>query len=146
MQYITKYPKTVTLMDGVTEKIFVHKKTGVEELHIVVKESLEKIQKILAQEGATIVKFEHKQVSQIGNGLSIKLKFQHLNLNNLDELRKVLSKISTINKYTLEEFNTKYSYFKIYYYGDPKKLKSELSKFGYQLENVQGYWELYLNE
>ena len=78
--------------------------------------------------------------------LSIKLKFQHLNLNNLDELRKVLSKISTINKYTLEEFNTKYSYFKIYYYGDPKKLKSELSKFGYQLENVQGYWELYLNE
>ena len=61
-------------MDGVTEKIFVHKKTGVEELHIVVKESLEKIQKILAQEGATKVKFEHKQVSQIGNGLSIKLK------------------------------------------------------------------------
>ena len=74
MQYITKYPKTVTLMDGVTEKIFVHKKTGVEELHIVVKESLEKIQKIFAQEGATKVKFEHKQVSQIGNGLSIKLK------------------------------------------------------------------------
>ena len=44
MQYITKYPKTVTLMDGVTEKIFVHKKTVVEERHIVVKESLEKIQ------------------------------------------------------------------------------------------------------
>ena len=74
MQYITKYPKTVTLMDGMKEKIFVHKKTGVEELHVVVKESVEKIQKILAQEGATKVKFEHKQPLQNGNGLSIKLK------------------------------------------------------------------------
>ena len=27
-----------------------------------------------------------------------------------------------------------------------KKLKSELSKFGYQLKNEQGYWQLYLNE
>ena len=51
-----------------------NKKTGVEELHVVVKESVEKIQKILAQEGATKVKFEHKQPLQIGNGLSIKLK------------------------------------------------------------------------
>ena len=74
MHYITKYPKTVTLMDGVKEKIYVNKKTGVEELHVVVKESVEKIQKILAQEGATKVKFEHKQPFQIGNGLSIKLK------------------------------------------------------------------------
>ena len=74
MQYITKYPKTVTLMDGMKEKIFVHKKTGVEELHVVVKESVEKIQKIFAQEGATKVKFEHKQPAQIGDGLSIKLK------------------------------------------------------------------------
>ena len=74
MYYITKYPKTVSLMDGITEKISVDKKTGVEELHIVVKESLEKIQKIFAQEGASKVKFEHKQEYQIGNGLSIKLK------------------------------------------------------------------------
>ena len=74
MYYITKYPKTVSLMDGITEKISVDQKTGVEELHIVVKESLEKIQKIFAQEGASKVKFEHKQEYQIGNGLSIKLK------------------------------------------------------------------------
>ena len=33
MQYITKYPKTVTLMDGMKEKIFVHKKTGVDSKH-----------------------------------------------------------------------------------------------------------------
>ena len=78
--------------------------------------------------------------------LSIKLKFKHASLNNLDELRNTFQKISIINNYTLEEFNINNSFFKIYYYGDPKKLKSELSKFGYQLENVQGFWQLYLNE
>ena len=49
MQYTTKYPKTVTLIDGIKEKIHVDKKSGVEELHIVVKENVEKIQKIFAQ-------------------------------------------------------------------------------------------------
>ena len=33
-----------------------------------------------------------------------------------------------------------------YYYGDPKKLTSELLKLGYQLKNNQGFWQLYLNE
>ena len=78
--------------------------------------------------------------------LSIKLKFYHKNPKNLDDLRKIFQKISIINNYTLEEFNINNSSFKIYYYGGPKKLKSELSKFGYQLENVQGVWQLYLNE
>ena len=78
--------------------------------------------------------------------LSIKLKFQHTNIKNLDELRNTFQKIGLINNYTLEEFNINNSFFKIYYYGNPKKLKSELSKFGYQLENVQGSWQLYLNE
>ena len=73
MQYITKYPKTVSLIDGAKEKIYVDKKSGVEELHVIVKENVEKIQKIFAQEGATKVKFEHKQPSQIGDGLSLKL-------------------------------------------------------------------------
>ena len=78
--------------------------------------------------------------------LSVKLQFQHKNLKNLDELRNTFQKIGIINNYTLEEFNINNSSFKIYYYGGPKKLKSELSKFGYQLENVQGSWQLYLNE
>ena len=73
MQYITKYPKTVSLIDGAKEKIYVDKKSGVEEFHVLVKENVEKIQKIFAQEGATKVKFEHKQPSQIGDGLSLKL-------------------------------------------------------------------------
>jgi len=78
--------------------------------------------------------------------LSINLKFQHSKLENLDKLRSVLYKISIIENYTLEEFNINNSIFKIYYYGDPKKLRSELSKFGYMLMNDQGVWHLILNE
>ena len=51
-----------------------------------------------------------------------------------------------IENYTLEEFNINNSIFKIYYYGNPKKLRSELSKFGYKLMNNQGVWHLILNE
>ena len=78
--------------------------------------------------------------------LSIKLKFQHANLEDLDKLRNTFYKISIIDNYSLEEFNINNSLFKIYYYGNPKKLKSELSKFGYQLKDNQGFWQLYLNE
>jgi len=78
--------------------------------------------------------------------LSIKIKFKHLDLNNLEKLRKTFKRIDIINNYSLEEFNINNSSFKIYYYGNPKKLRSELLKFGYKLENVQGSWQLYLNE
>jgi len=78
--------------------------------------------------------------------LSIKIKFQHSNLEDLDVLRKVLHKINIIDNYTLEEFNVNNSFFKIYYYGNPKKLRSELLKFGYLLNSDQGFWQLYLNE
>ena len=78
--------------------------------------------------------------------LSIKLKFKHVNIENLDKLRNVFRKISIIDNYTLEEFNINNSIFKIYYYGNPKKLRSELLKFGYLLNNNQGSWQLYLNE
>ena len=78
--------------------------------------------------------------------LSINLKFQHSKLEDLDKLRSILYKISIIQNYKLEEFNIKNSSFKIYYYGNPKKLRSELSKFGYLLMNNQGVWHLILNE
>tara|TARA_B100000029_G_scaffold511285_1_gene604886 strand:- start:1315 stop:2412 length:1098 start_codon:yes stop_codon:yes gene_type:complete len=78
--------------------------------------------------------------------LSIQVEFKNSNIKNLDELRNTLYKISIIDNYTLEEFNIKNSIFKIYYYGDPKKLRSELLKFGYQLKNDKGFWQLYLNE
>ena len=86
MHYKTKYPKTIELMGGIKEKIHVDKKSGVEELHIVVKESVKRVQQIFAQEGATEVKFEHKQPFQIGHGLSLKLKKpweMHIRLFNI---------------------------------------------------------------
>ncbi len=75
--------------------------------------------------------------------LSIQLKFQHLKIDDLDNIRSVLNNISIIENYTLKEFNINNSLYKIYYYGNPKKLKSELSKFGYDLKNNQGEWEIY---
>ena len=78
--------------------------------------------------------------------LSINLKYKHSNLKDLDKLRSVFYNIDMIDSYTLEEFNINDSFFKIYYYGNPKKLKLELLKFGYHLKNNQGHWQLYLNE
>ena len=78
--------------------------------------------------------------------LSIRLKYQHSSLQKLDKLRNIFYKIGMIDSYVLEEFNINNSFFKIYYYGNPKKLRSELLKFGYHLKNDQGYWQLYLNE
>ena len=78
--------------------------------------------------------------------LSIKIKFQHSNIKDLDKLKKTFYKISIIEDYTLEQFNIKNSLFKIYYYGNPKRLRSELSKFGYMLMNDQGDWHLIFNE
>ena len=78
--------------------------------------------------------------------LSIKIKYKHNKLENLNKLRKNLDNIGIINSYNLEEFNINNSFFKIYYYGNPKKLKLELAEFGYQLENSQGYWQLYSDE
>ena len=78
--------------------------------------------------------------------LSIRLQYQHSNLEDLDKLRNIFYKIGIIDSYTLEEFNINNSFFKIYYYGNPKKLRSELFKFGYMLMNNQGVWHLILNE
>jgi hypothetical protein len=76
----------------------------------------------------------------------VKVKFQHTNVKDLDRLRKIFYKISIIEDYDLEQFNINNSFFKIYYYGNPKKLRSELLEFGYELKNDQGFWQLYLNE
>ena len=78
--------------------------------------------------------------------LSIQLKFKHKSLKDLEKIRNSLRKINIINNYSLEKFDINNSFFKIYYYGNPKKLKSELLKFGYLLKNNQGSWQIYLNE
>ena len=78
--------------------------------------------------------------------LSIKVKFQYANLLDLDKLRNTFYKISIIDNYVLEEFNISHTFFKINYFGNPKRLQTELSKFGYQLKNDLGYWELYIDD
>ena len=75
--------------------------------------------------------------------LSIRVKFKYKNLQDLDKLKKIFYKISIINEYSLEEFNINNSFFKIYYYVNPKKLAKEFLKFGYQLLNDQGDWILH---
>ena len=74
--------------------------------------------------------------------LSIKVKFKHADIKNLNKLKKVLHEINLIENYYLEEFDVNNSFFKIYYFGNPKKLSSELLKFGYVLIDSQDSWEL----
>ena len=42
MEYVTKYPKTVSVGNGEDKKIHVDKMTGVEELHLIVKKVLKR--------------------------------------------------------------------------------------------------------
>ena len=73
-EYLTKYPKTVSFLDGLKKVVNVDSSSSVEQLHIVVKKNAQELINIFKQEGFTRVKFEHKQPDQIGNGLSLKLK------------------------------------------------------------------------
>jgi len=90
--------------------------------------------------------WKKENVIDLSIPLLIRIKFQHTNLRDLDNLKNTFYKISIIDNYSLEEFNINYSFFKIYYYGNPKRLRTELLKFGYQLNNDQGHWGLYLND
>ncbi len=74
MEYLTTYPKTVSLLDGLKHRIAADSKDGVEQLHVVVRKSYEELSRIFVQEGFTRVKFEHKQPDQIGHGFNLKLK------------------------------------------------------------------------
>jgi len=74
MEYLTKYPKSVSFFDGIKGMIYVDGKKGVEQLQIVVKKNVDDLLQIFSSEGFTKVKFEHKKPFQIGNGISLKLK------------------------------------------------------------------------
>ena len=90
--------------------------------------------------------WKNENVINLSSPLLIRVKFQHKNLGDLDKLKNTFYKISIIDNYSLEELNIKNSSFKIYYYGNPKRLRTELLKFGYQLNNDQGHWGLYIND
>ena len=74
VEFLTRYPKTISFLDGVRDKINVDHKNGVEQLTIVVMKNVDVLLKIFSREGFTHVKFEHKIPLQIGSGLSLKLK------------------------------------------------------------------------
>ena len=103
-------------------------------------EKLENILKDLKTEITDIWKEDN--IVNLSVPLSIKIKFSHLNLNELNKLKTTLYKINIINNYSLEQINTNYSIFNINYYGNPKKLKTELLNFGYNIINKENYWEI----
>ena len=74
MEYLTKYPKTISLSGGMRRIIQPDAKEGLEQLHVVVRNSIDEMTRIFAREGFTRVKFEHKQPGQIGHGLNLKLR------------------------------------------------------------------------
>ena len=78
--------------------------------------------------------------------LTINIKFSYKDLLTLDKLKNIFYEINSITTYEIVEIDNKDSFFKIYYYGSPKKLRNELNKFGYKLENNKGYWEVYSND
>ena len=90
--------------------------------------------------------WKNENVINLSSPLLIRIKFQHRNLGDFDKLKNTFHKISIIDNYFLEEFNINNSSFKIYYYGNPKRLRTELLKFGYQLNNEQGHWGLYIDD
>jgi len=73
-EYLTRYPRTISFLDGFKGKIHIDAKKGVDQLTVVVKKNVDELLKIFSNEGFTKVKFEHKKPFQIGNGLSLKLK------------------------------------------------------------------------
>ena len=106
-----------------------------------------KLAKILSELKIIITDiWKSENIINLAIPLSIKIKFKYNKLGDLDMLTNTFYKIYIIDKYFLEEFNTNNSFFKIYYYGNPKKLSNELLEFGYLLRNDQGKWEIYKDE
>jgi len=89
-EYITKYPKTISFLDGLKGIINIENSSNVEQLHVVVKKNVSELFQMFLQEGFSKVKFEHKQPFQIGNGLSLKLKKPWEMHVRLVELKKEL--------------------------------------------------------
>jgi len=90
--------------------------------------------------------WKSENIINIAAPLSIKVKYEYEHIEELSRLKNIFQKMNIIEKYSLEEFNINESHFKIYYYGNPKRLKIELSELGYNLKNEHGYWGIYKND
>ena len=74
--------------------------------------------------------------------LTINIEYKYKNLNDFNKIKNIFSKISIIDDFYLDEFNINSSFFKIYYYGSPKKLSMQLLDFGYELKDINGRWNI----
>ena len=90
--------------------------------------------------------WKSENIINLAAPLTIRAKFEYKHIEELSRLKNIFQKMNIIEKYSLEEFNINESYFKIYYYGSPKRFKIELSDLGYNLKNYQGYWGIYKND
>jgi len=90
--------------------------------------------------------WKEENIINLSIPLSIRIKFRYTKLQDLDQLKNIFYNISFINNFSLEELDINNSFFKIDYYSNPKRLKTELLKFDYRLKNDQGYWEIYTDE
>ena len=86
--------------------------------------------------------WKEENIINLAMPLTINIEYKYSNLKDFDKLKNVFSKISIIDNFYLDEFNIKSSFFKIYYYGNPKKLSSELLSFGYELKDINGRWNI----
>jgi len=155
---IKKYNTTnyvVTLMNYQNSKLSIYLKTNFNNSKLSKNISYKltnindksKLKEILSELKTIITDiWKGENIINLAIPLSIKVKFEYSKPKDLDMLNRTFYKINIIDKYFLEEFNINNSFFKIYYYGNPKKLSNELLEFGYQLRNNQGKWEIYKNE
>ena len=90
--------------------------------------------------------WKKENIINLATPLTLKINYKHKKLKELDDLKNIFYKISIIENYSLDEFSTKNSIIKIYYYGNPKKLRNELAQYKYKLKNNDGKWELYKDE
>ena len=60
-EYITKYPKTISFLDGLKGMINIENRSTVEQLHIIVKKNASELFRMFLQEGFSKVKFEDRK-------------------------------------------------------------------------------------
>jgi hypothetical protein len=90
--------------------------------------------------------WKQQNLVNISIPLVINVNYNYKNLKDLDKLKSKLKKITIIDQFFIDELSIKDSFFKIYYYGNPKNLKTELFNQGYILSDSNGKWGLYNDE
>jgi hypothetical protein len=86
-EFLTRYPRRINLLKGLSELIH-HEEIQFDHLSLIVKVKKEELIRTLFAEGFKKVKFENKKPAQIGSGFSKQLKYpweMHLRLLNLQQ-------------------------------------------------------------